>query len=120
MAPTTIQDLIRTQAEVLIGKTEIKGKGTFKPPMLDLVAIKQRADELNPQSQTKKDIYVLLQMIEGRIPGVSTPKSFLEMEQRMNVGACLKLTRQRADEIDAHSQTKADIYMLLMEVEKTP
>ena len=66
MEPTiNLRDLVRTQAEVLIGKAEIKGKGTFKSPVLDLTAIKQRADELDAHSQTKADIYMLLKHIEN-------------------------------------------------------
>ena len=63
--PTTIQNLIRTQAQILISKAEVKGKGTFAPPTLDLAAIKQRADELDSQSQTKADIYMLLMEIDS-------------------------------------------------------
>jgi len=66
--PTTnIRDLARAQLQVLMGKAEVKGKGVFTPPPLDLDAIKFRADELNPKSQTKADIYMLLMEIEKHV-----------------------------------------------------
>ena len=64
MPTTNVREIARAQLQVIMGKAEVKGKGTFKPPVLDLVAIKQRADELDPQSQTKADIYMLLRKIE--------------------------------------------------------
>ena len=61
---TNLRDLARSQLQILMGKAEVRGKGTFKPPVLDLAAIRQRADELDPKSQTKADIYMLLMEIE--------------------------------------------------------
>jgi len=55
---------IRSQIELVIAKAEVKGKGTFTPPPLDLDAIKARADELDPKSPTKADIYMLLMEVE--------------------------------------------------------
>ena len=40
------------------------GKGAFEPPRIDLDAIKKRADELDPKSQTKADIYLLLMELQ--------------------------------------------------------
>ena len=55
-----IRDLTRSQLQVILDKAEIKGKGAFTPPPLDLDAIQQRADELDPTSTTKADLYMLL------------------------------------------------------------
>lgn len=59
-----IRELTRAQLQAVIDKAEIKGKGVFKAPPLDLAAIKERADELDTKSQTKADIYMLLREIE--------------------------------------------------------
>lgn len=42
----------------------IEGTGGFHPPVLDLDAIRKRADELDPKSQTKADIYLLLMELQ--------------------------------------------------------
>ena len=60
---------LRAQVQAIIDKAEIRGKGTFTPPPLDLDAIKTRADELDPKSQTKADIYRLIYEVEHRCQG---------------------------------------------------
>lgn len=42
----------------------IEAKGTCSVPELDLAAIKARAEDLDPKSQTKADIYLLLIEVE--------------------------------------------------------
>lgn len=64
MPVTDIRKLTRVQLQAILDKVEIKGKGVFKPPVFDLAAIKQRADELDAKSQTKADIYMLLMEVE--------------------------------------------------------
>ena len=59
-----IREVARVQLQALVDKAEIKGRGVFIPPPLDLVAIKMRADELDPKSQIKADIYMLLMELE--------------------------------------------------------
>lgn len=59
-----IRELTRVQLQAVIDKAEIKGKGVFIPPSFDLSAIKERADKLDPKSQIKADIYMLLMEIE--------------------------------------------------------
>ncbi len=59
-----IRELTRAQLQVIISKVAIKGKGVFKAPPLDIDAIKARADELDPKSQTKGDIYLLIMEVE--------------------------------------------------------
>ena len=54
----------RPQIEAVLGQVEVEGKGVFVPPLLDLDAIKLRADELDPKSQIKADIYMLLIEVE--------------------------------------------------------
>ncbi len=56
----SLAELTRPQIRAVIEKATIKAKGTCKPPPLDLDAIQERADELDPKSQTKADIYRLL------------------------------------------------------------
>ena len=41
-----------------------EGEGAYEPPTLDLEAIRARADELDPTSQTKADIYLLLMELQ--------------------------------------------------------
>jgi len=60
----SLGELTRPQFEAIIERAEIKAEGTFKPPPLDLAAIKARADELDPRSQTKADIYLLILEVE--------------------------------------------------------
>lgn len=55
---------LRLQVEAILSKAEVEAKGTFTPPPLDLDAIKARADELDPKSQTKADIYLLLHHVK--------------------------------------------------------
>lgn len=52
--------LVKHAVNVAIGKAEVKAKGTCIPPPLDWEAIKARADELDPKSQLKTDLYILL------------------------------------------------------------
>ena len=59
-----IRELTRVQLQAVLDKAEIKGKGVFKAPPFDVDAIRARADELDPKSQTKADIYMLLMEIE--------------------------------------------------------
>lgn len=61
---TLFADMTREQVRALIEKAEIKGKGTCTPPPLDLEAIRARADELDPKSQLKADIYLLIIEVE--------------------------------------------------------
>ncbi len=63
---TNLRQLTRKQVEVLLSKAEIKAKGSFVPPVLDLAAIKARADELDPKSQLKADIYQLLSALQAK------------------------------------------------------
>lgn len=60
----SLSELTRPQVQLIVDKAEIKATGTYKPPPLDLVAIKARADELDGKSQLKADIYMLLIEIE--------------------------------------------------------
>jgi hypothetical protein len=61
---TSLGQMTRPQLEAIIAKAEIHAEGVFKPPPLDLVAIRERADELDPKSQLKADIYMLLIEVE--------------------------------------------------------
>lgn len=63
---TIFKDSPLVQLQALIDKAEIKGKGVFQAPPLDLEAIRSRADELDPKSQTKADIYMLLIAVENK------------------------------------------------------
>lgn len=58
--PNIIKDIIK----LAISNAEIKAKGSFNPPSLDLKAIKIRADELDGKSQLKTDIFMLLLEVE--------------------------------------------------------
>jgi hypothetical protein len=60
----SVSDLLRPEVQAIIAKAEIKAKGTFTPPSLDLQAIKARADKLDAASQTKADMFMLLLEIE--------------------------------------------------------
>ena len=46
--------------EAIISKAKIHGIGKFKPPELDLKAIKARADKLDVTDPIKADIYMML------------------------------------------------------------
>jgi len=55
-----LAELTSPQVKLVLDRAVIKATGTFKLPPLDLDAIQARADELDPKSQTKADIYMLL------------------------------------------------------------
>jgi len=59
-----LQGITREQARLLLDSAVVEGKGVCTPPPLDLDAIRERADELDPKSQLKADIYCLLIEIE--------------------------------------------------------
>ncbi len=63
---TSIAELMSPQVRAIIDKAEINATGVFKMPPLDLDAIKQRADELDPKSQLKADIYMLIEEAKKR------------------------------------------------------
>ena len=56
----SLREAMKAQVEVVIQKAEHKGKGLFVNPPLDLDAIRVRSEELDPRSQTKADIWMLL------------------------------------------------------------
>ena len=62
----SLAELASPQIQAILEKAEIKAEGTCTPPPLDLAAIRARADELDPKSQLKADIYMLLIEIEKR------------------------------------------------------
>jgi hypothetical protein len=55
-----IRELTRSQLEVIVNKAEIKAKGVFQRPRLDIDAIKARADQLDAKSPIKADVYLLI------------------------------------------------------------
>jgi len=59
-----IRELTRVRLQAVIDKAEIKGKGVFKTPVFDLEAIEARAELLDPKSQIKADIYMLIMELE--------------------------------------------------------
>lgn len=67
---TDLRQLTQMQMQAILDKVVIKGEGIFKPPPLDLAAIKARAEELDPKSQLKADIYMLLIEIDRLKNGV--------------------------------------------------
>ncbi len=52
--------LVKEAVKIAIGKAEVHAEGTCVPPLLDLDAVKERADKLGNASQTKTDIYGLI------------------------------------------------------------
>ena len=71
-----VKDLARPQVQAIVDKAELKGKGTFKLPELNLEAIRARADELDPKSQLKADLYLLMMEVEklnAKIALLETP-----------------------------------------------
>ena len=65
----SLADILDPTVRALIETAEIEAKGTCSPPPLDLKAIRARADELDPESPIKADIYSLLIEVE-RLSGV--------------------------------------------------
>ena len=60
----SLAELSKPQIQAVLDKVVINATGTCTPPPLDLDAIRTRADELDPSSQTKADIYRLLFEVE--------------------------------------------------------
>ncbi len=60
----SLSELTRPQVQALLDNVKIQATGTYTPPPLDLEAIKARADELDPQSQAKADMYLLILEVE--------------------------------------------------------
>ena len=57
---TSMDQLNTPQCAAVLAKCELKLHGTFTPPPFDIEAIKVRTEELDPTSQTKADIYMLM------------------------------------------------------------
>lgn len=60
----SLGELTSPQVRAVLDKAEIKATGTCSPPAIDLDAIKSRADKLDPKSQLKADVYLLLIEVE--------------------------------------------------------
>ena len=60
----SLSELTSPQIQAILEKAEIKATGVCSHPPLDLAAIRERSEELDPKSQTKADIWLLLAEIE--------------------------------------------------------
>ena len=67
----SLSELTSPQIQAILEKAEIKATGVCSHPPLDLDAIRARSEELDPKSQTKADIWLLLAEIE-RLSKAST------------------------------------------------